>query len=744
MGPKSPRRPHSSGDPLSLSTRLVGLVPLVTALVASIASAQLGALPSAASSTAQGAPRSDRPALTDVISVYDDALAAGWQNWSWSTAVDTDNASPALGDDPATARSISTTHTVAWAGLFLHNDEAFGVEPGGEVRFSLHGGATGGQAVAFLAYDANSQASAPIVLSPPPADGWAFYSIPLESLGLATCGGFVWQEFSGAAQPGYFVDQIRVLSPAPGLELLPDGGGLPSGPGMSLDPAAPGTPISEWIYGTNALEPALVAELSVPVRRLGGNHITRYNWQLDVSNRGSDWYFENIPYPVADVSALPSGSSTDVFVEQGAGAGAQTIVSVPLIGWTPRSRDVAGGFSVSKYGAQQDTDPFQPDLGNGVLSNGNLVLGNDPLDTSVPISPPFVEQWVEHLVSRYGLADQGGVAFYELDNEPMLWNLTHRDVFPMPASYDLVRDRGLLYGAAVKAADPSARLIGPSVWGWTAYFYSALDWEPGGAWYLAPADRIAHGGVPFLEWYLGEMAVYEQATSVRLLDYLDVHYYPAGTGIVAGGLDAGTRSLRLRSTRALWDPTYVDESWIAEPVRLLPRLKQMIADNYPGTGLSIGEYTWGALQDMNGALAQADVLGIFGREGVDVATLFAFIEDTDPGTFAFRMFRNYDGLGGRFGELSLPAVSADPDSVSIFAARREDGAVTILLLNKTAIQLKCSVDLLSDLPAGPVQQWTYSSAEPGQIVRRPDLPGVGAGLKVSLSAESIHLLVSSH
>ena len=93
--------------------------------------------------------------------------------------------------------------------------------------------------------------------------------------------------------------------------------------------------------------------------------------------------------------------------------------------------------------------------------------------------------------------------------------------------------------------------------------------------------------------------------------------------------------------------------------------------------------------------------------------------------------------------MSLPAVSADPDSVSIFAARREDGAVTILLVNKAATQLTCSLDLLSDLPAGPVQQWSYGSADPGQIVQLPDLSAGGAALKLSLPAESIHLLVSS-
>jgi hypothetical protein len=42
---------------------------------------------------------------------------------------------------------------------------------------------------------------------------------------------------------------------------------------------------------------------------------------------------------------------------------------------------------------------------------------------------------------------------------------------------------------------------------------------------------------------------------------------------------------------------------------------------YPGTRLAITEYNWGGLDGLNGALAQADVLGIFGREGLALATL---------------------------------------------------------------------------------------------------------------------------
>ena len=50
----------------------------------------------------------------------------------------------------------------------------------------------------------------------------------------------------------------------------------------------------------------------------------------------------------------------------------------------------------------------------------------------------------------------------------------------------------------------------------------------------------------------------------RTLDILDIHYYPQASGVTSNKTDAATAALRLRSTRSLWDPTYTDESWIAQ------------------------------------------------------------------------------------------------------------------------------------------------------------------------------------
>ena len=69
-------------------------------------------------------------------------------------------------------------------------------------------------------------------------------------------------------------------------------------------------------------------------------------------------------------------------------------------------------------------------------TNGSNITGNNPLDTSIATDPSFAQAWVAHLVSLYGTAANGGVPFYDLDNEPVLWDSSHRDVHPNPLTYD--------------------------------------------------------------------------------------------------------------------------------------------------------------------------------------------------------------------------------------------------------------------------------------------------------------------
>src|SRR5262249_28716639 len=154
---------------------------------------------------------------------------------------------------------------------------------------------------------------------------------------------------------------------------------------------------------------------------------------------------------------------------------------------------------------------------------------------------------------------------------------------------------------------------------WDGYRWSGYDqqWGDQHGWSNLP-DRAAHGGWGYLPWLLDQLRAPSAADGRRPLHAFSVHYYPPG-GAVRDSVTQTLQLLRNRSTRSLWDPNYVDQSWIADRVQLLPRIRGWVDTYYPGIKIALTEYNWGAEGHVNGATAQADVLGILGREGVDLA-----------------------------------------------------------------------------------------------------------------------------
>jgi len=680
----------------------------------------------------------DSAAQGATLPVYADTLATGWQEtgWSWgSISSDLSHTGTVHGGTHA----ISVAYTGGWSGFQIgYGGANLDINNYDTLRFWIHGGSTGGQPVE-VRISLNDGVTVIEQSVTPQANTWTQVDISLVAYAPRAVYSISWFNNSGSSQPAFYLDDITFVdtgnpTPTPSPTTSPTGG-----PALSVDAAADRHSISPYIYGMNFAGEAVAEAVRLPVRRWGGNSTTRYNWQIDVHNTGSDWYFENIP---------DTPDTVDSFVEQDRRTGTKTLLTMPLIGWTPKQR-LEGhpydcGFRRSKYGDQEDYDysGYEPDCGNGIsYPSGIPITGNDPHDTSIEITTTFVTDWIDHLTGKYGAADEGGVMFYNLDNEPILWNETHRDVYPNPLSYDEIRDRTYQYAAAIKSADPAAQTLGPVVWGWCAYFYSAADGcSPG-------ADHAAYGD--FIPWYLQQMAAYESSNGTRILDYLDIHAYPAASGVsLSPAGNAQNQTLRLRSTRSLWDPTYIDESWISTmysggiAVQIIPRMKNWVNTNYPGTKLAITEYNWGALDHINGALAQADVLGIFGREGLDLATLWGPPDINDPGMFAFRMYRNYDGAGSGFGETGVHAASTDQDRLSIYAAQRDsDNALTLMIINKTGNSLTSTVSLANFQPGANAQVYRYSNTNLAAIIHEADQPVDSDGFTAVFPANSITLVI---
>jgi hypothetical protein len=303
-----------------------------------------------------------------------------------------------------------------------------------------------------------------------------------------------------------------------------------------------------------------------------------------------------------------------------------------------------------------------------------------------------------------------------------------------------LRDRFIEYAARVRAIDPNALIAGPEEWGWSGYFYSGYDqqWGSKNGWSNLP-DRAANGGVDYLPWVLDQLHRHDQGTGQKSIDIFTVHYYPQ-SGEYSTNVTTAMQQRRNRSTRSLWDPNYRDESWIDDQVRLIPRLKQWVNQYYPGLQTGITEYNWGAENHINGATAQADIFGIFGREALDVATRWTTPDTGTPAFKAIQMYRNYDGAKSTFGDTSVAASVAHPDNLSAFAAlRSNDGALTVMVVNKVSAAAPVAVALNNFSHRGIASVWQLTSAN--QIVHPADVSFSGTTLTSSVPAQSITLFV---
>ncbi|MCF7849842.1 MAG: glycoside hydrolase family 44 protein [Kiritimatiellales bacterium] len=445
-------------------------------------------------------------------------------------------------------------------------------------------------------------------------------------------------------------------------------------------------PIPSEIYGVAAAPKEALDDLRPTLNRWGGNPASRYNWQLgNAWNTGKDWFFMNVR--VED-------DAWRTFLRRSVEADSRVVITLPIIGNVAKDT-TSYSYSIAKYGPQTAHAPGHADIGNGIGKDGNVVA-NDPRDASRTAPVEFVVDWVKTIKAEFPeLVSREKISF-ALDNEPMLWHETHRDVHPRPISAEEYLERFVDYAAAIKNIAPEIPICGPEVWGWPAYFEAAQERE-------VREQRLFAGkpGPPFLPWFLRQLHQYEERTGQRLLNYVTVHYYPQARHVFSPRADAKTVALRLASSRALSDPTYRCPSWINARINLIPRLRKWVDEHYPGTKIGITEHNWGGQKHISGALALANALGTFGREGLDMACYWTFPDTESLARQAFKMFRNVDGKGARFGDFYLPSEwrrlpPALKHELNVYAAWSPDtSGVTLVIVNSTARDVVLEVETLS-------------------------------------------------
>jgi hypothetical protein len=483
---------------------------------------------------------------------------------------------------------------------------------------------------------------------------------------------------------------------------------------IAVDPQQDARPISRFIYGANQALTGPLADLTFT--RLGGNRWTAYNWENNASNAGSDWQHQNDGYLGGGDAP---GGAVGPTLQNASARNAGTLLTIPINGYV--AADKLGNGDVRNSGSNYLQTRFRQERAS---KGAPFSLAPDTTDAYV-----YQDEFVNWVKANYphGESDPDRPIWYALDNEPDLWNSTHAAIHPAAATYAELASKSIEYARAIKAVAPGSKVFGPVNYGWQGY--------------VTLQDAPDAAGRDFQASYLQQMKQAEQAHGTRLLDVLDVHWYPEATGngvrIIGTDTSAAVVAARLQAPRSLWDPTYTETSWITQwstggPIRLIPRLNDKIAANYAGTKLAITEYNYGAGGHISGGIAQADALGVFGREGVFAANQWPLASNETFVAAAFQMYRNFDGAGGHFGDTSVRATTSDLAATSAYASTdtANPGVLTVVLLNKTASAQPTTLNL-AGVAAGATAdtyQLTAGAAAPVYAGRSTVVTPSGHGL----------------
>ena len=461
---------------------------------------------------------------------------------------------------------------------------------------------------------------------------------------------------------------------------------------ITIDVKANNHAISPYIYGSNE------AWDFTKSARWGGNRSTTYNWENNASNGGND--FSNVSdafydYTNKDVPAYPIVN----FVKSADARNQFKIVSLQAAGYVAADKD----GQITEVASDENTRWKKLEYNKPTPYS----LTPDKDDDVV-----YIDELVNYL-QTLGEPGNGGIDAYAVDNEPYLWSRSHPMLHPEQTTYEELFEKTKLIGSTVHKISPRTEIVGPMFYGWTdAARWGVAENE------FANVFRVKNDSYRwFVDFYLDSLRQMEEKYGERFLDIISFHWYPEATGTVTkytdgpkkGQLvrvvntstaDAATPAqliaedvveARLQAPRTLWDNTYKEKSYVGNEIaRQLPKsrrsllqaVKYSIDTYYPGTKIAFTEFEYDAEGHWSGGLALADVLGIFGREDVYLATKWNTFQSYSIA--AYKLYLNYDGNGNGFGTTSVQDIFTDTAKMASYASLDEEGNLHIIAINKTA------------------------------------------------------------
>ncbi len=314
-------------------------------------------------------------------------------------------------------------------------------------------------------------------------------------------------------------------------------------------------------------------------------------------------------------------------------------------------------------GQLDDFVAFARDLGAEPLVQVKLYHG----------SPEEAARWV-----RYANIEKGyHIRYWNIGNEPDLYAVTRGE-----KEYDVTQfnREWRAFARAMKAVDPSIHLVGPEI--------------------SNPYARDIHGR----EW----LPAFLEANH-DLVDVVSFHYYPFGK-------PHATPDTLLRQPTQ-WDDLLARYSALAARYALPLAVTEVNSD---WTNIQGGDAT---PDSFTNALWFADVLGRLIDHGVFMVAHFALADAGGLGMLTFRgprpiyhVFR----LFRHFGTRRVAAMSPDP-MVPAYAALRDDGALTLLLVNKRNAPITLPVTYQGFTPGRVETAWLLDAEHAAEEIPTADL-----------------------
>lgn len=435
--------------------------------------------------------------------------------------------------------------------------------------------------------------------------------------------------------------------------------------------------ISPYIFGKNisglndaeTSDPAKIAAEDSTIKRMNeigfrffrannGNNATRYNWRKKLTVH-PDWY-NNVYAHDWDITAktiqdkLPGANAMYAFQLSGYAASSadynfndwdfyQTNGS-----WAKSTLDLAGGGVASADGQT-------------ALKTGDYSLYNEewPADSTVAI----LNHWKDDVK-----LDMKRFEYWSMDNEMEIWSGTHSDL-PLTVTQQFLVERYLDVAKKAKKAWKDIKLTGP---------VAANEWQ----WCGVDSDPNAaeERNYCWLEYFIKKVAEAQKASGVKLLDVLDIHWYPTEK----------TYEDRINWHRVFFDTTYVypgangikkvnggwDNSIVKEFIfkRLNDWMNAYFGKNH-GIGLGLTETDLTTDDAMLTALIYASFLGTFMDNGVELFTPWSWGDGMDEVAHLFIRYGH---------EFRVASTSSNDSLVSAYSSVTESqDSMTIILVNRS-------------------------------------------------------------